>query len=526
MTGEDLCSYVELRFYDGDGTRREVVLPEARGISFTDELAGDGGASYSTSLLAQALTVDPDLLEDGICTAAMVLQAGQPPVEVFGWELMPTSGSRGEPGAGQVQSTAPGLRNLLSRVPVSPERGAIGRYTKDARVFGWMSERFAPWYDTSEWSAPVFVEQVYPGWPARNTSFITAELAAAKGEVHLFRGELTVSTSAEYRVIYYGDDRTWFYVNGELMSQNEPTGHSVSFDVFLEAGLVNVFAAQVENVYADELKFACNVGTIVKASNAAGTRMGTVLLKTDLTHWKAHKVVGTKPGWTPGAILLHLHNEAVGLGVEGASFLSPDFDEDVDSNGTPWPKKVAERAFNVGAAVSEVVREIEETYCDVRVLPDGTYQAFVNQGSNVSATVWLKPGVNLLDYSWQGKPIRGTRLLMRAQEGWLSKIDTAGLAAYGLRFATVTSGLSVSLAQGQHLADETVPRMARPNYVYTHRFRAVAGAVPWLDFGPGDTIKAPDRKGNMVSMRVLSLSAASPDEAPGPVTFTVECELP
>jgi hypothetical protein len=521
-----LCDRIVVNLYDADNTLVVGDLLEAQGTSFTDELAGDGSAKFSISPLAPDLVTDPDLLENGIVKFGLELVEGDPAVEVFAAELVPTSGSAGEPGTERFEVVTPGLRNLLARAPVSPERGGIGRYTKDARVFGWMSERFAPWYDASEWTTPVSEGTVYPGWPAPSTLFITAEASAAPGEVHLFRGELWVTVSKEYRVIYYGDDRTWFYVDGELQSQNEPTGHSVSFDVFLEAGVAHVFAAQVQNVYADELKFACNVGTIVKASDGNGTRMGTVLLKTDLTHWKAHKVVGAKPGWTPGAILLHLLNEAQGLGVEGASFLVADFDEDVDSNGDAWPKKVTDRAFNVGAPMTDVVRELEETYCDCRVLPDGTFQAFVNQGQDVSATVALQWGVNLLGLSWQGVPIRGTRLLLRAQEGWTSKIDAAGLAAYGLRFATITSGLSVSIDQGQHLADETVPRMARPNYVYTATFRAVDGAVPWLDFGVGYTITAPDRKGDDVAMRVLSLSASSPSDTPGPVTFTAELEVP
>ncbi len=207
-------------------------------------------------------------------------------------------------------------------------------------------------------------------------------------------------------------------------------------------------------------------------------------------------------------------------------YLTPDFTHTLDSAGNAWTI-LPEKGFLTGqATLGDVVRELEELDCDVRVLPNGTFQAFISQGSNVSSTVWLQEGVNLLGLTYQGTPVRATKALVRTLKGWTIATDSGGVSAYGKRYMGITAGTTGSALQGRKIALRTLDETASPRYVYTATVRAVAGAVPFLSFDVGDTIKCPNYAKVMTSMRVLSITASTPDDAPGPVTFTLELDVP
>src|SRR5689334_17836881 len=151
-----ICEFVELRFYDRTGARKNISLPEAKGITFVEELEGDGNASYTAPFLAQAFGVDPDLLEDGFCRAALVLTPGAAPVEVMGWVLQPTSGVLlGDGADAEVQCTTPGYRGMLSRGVLFPEKGGWDKDSSDTRLFFWGSIDTSAWYDPADWSTPL-----------------------------------------------------------------------------------------------------------------------------------------------------------------------------------------------------------------------------------------------------------------------------------------------------------------------------------------------------------------------------------
>ena len=519
MAGEDLCSYINLHFYNAAGVRQNARLQEAKGLSFTDELQADGAASYSASLLADTFDVVPDLLEGpGYCKAAMVLTAGAAPVEVFGWELVPTSGTViAVEGQEEIVPTAPGLRNILNRAQVDPESGTWDKNTEDARAFGWMSYPSAYWYDAGDWSTPgTHGPEKFPGGVSAEK--ITADTTPAVGDVMLFRTAFTLTSAAAVRISWMCDDEGSLWADSKLADTSQSANQIQSITLGLSAGTHNI-AAEVTNTIQPECGFAAVVTNLTT---------GTVIRKTDVTNWVTHKVVGgAKPGMSAGAIIRTLLDEAVAANqdAEGLDLLTTDFDGLEDSDGSFWTV-LQEVAFPIGTPLGEVVRHLEELGCDVHIKPDFTLQAFIEQGTDVSATVLFVEGANLLGLTYQGTPVRGTITRVRTLGGWATVSNGAGVTAYGKRYLTVVSGTSASTAQGARLGGRALEETASPRYTYTATIVATTGRVPFLSFKKGDLVTCPDRVKEPTVMRVLSISASTPSDTAGPVTFTIELDLP
>lgn len=512
-----ICEFVDLHFYDRAGVRQEVSLNEAKGLTFVEELAGDGSASYTTALLSQALAVDNDLLEDGFCKAALVLTPGAAPTEVFGWRLQPTSGSiLGDGGDAEVQCDAPGLRDLLRNGVLFPEVGGWDKDSSDARLYGWMSVDTAAWYDASDWSTPSTYGPVASAlWTnLGGAQKISMDLTPAVGDTHLFRSEFTLATASRVRIYWLGSDVGSLYLNSTKIGEASAGAVTQTVNLVLSAGS-HTIAAEFTDTLGAELKFACIVTTINSNGEPASLRR-----RTDTTHWLGHKVTGTKPGWTIGGIVGYTLQEAQGAqNIDGMSLLTTDFTNTVDSSGASWTE-LQEQGFETGTLTyADMFRQLEELGCDIRIKPDFTLQCFKKQGS-VKAGVVLRPGTNLTALTYAGSPVVATKALVRSQTGWTISTDSTGVAAYGNRYTGITAGTAVSTAQGARLAARLLPDMAKPKYVYTATFEAVTGCVPWQDFIPGDVIKCLDRTGALASMRVLSLGCSTSET--GRPVFTAE----
>jgi len=528
VTGEDLCGYVNLAFYTTNGVAKDKNLPEARGLRVVDQLGEDVLASYTAPFLAQALQADPDLLESGICVASMVLTAGAAPTPVVAWRLTPTSGTcMGEVDDKEVQCNSPGLRSFLRGAPTLPEVGGIVRHAPDVRMLGWMSATDSLWYDASDWTAPNSHGTVAAtkGWPTSAT-YISASssLTGAAGETHLFRTAVTLPTGRWVKIKYYGSDRVSFFIDSVLVSEHEWSGNSVVFERWLSAGY-HVFAIQHENNEASTSGFF--IACVIANRNPDGT-FGTILRRTDTGNWVAHKVVGgVKPGYNAAGILLKLLGEAQAINITGTAILTPDFTHLVDSDGVAWTDGTQEQVIQTGTSLLEVLRRLEENVddFDVHIKPDFTLQAFKGQGSNTPVAE-LVPGANLLRLDYNGSTVEGTRAIVRAQEGWVQVDNSTGMSANGLIYETIETGDSLTLAQATRLATSQLKGDAFPRYTYTATVKARAGAVPFLDIKKGDFVRCPNRAGTVVNLRVLSIAFETPSDTPGPVTFTLELEVP
>lgn len=526
MTGEDICSAMEVRLYNLAGVRQNVQFPEAHSFKVMHKVADDGTCSFTLPLAAAAVKANPDVLETGIVRVAMVLGAGEAPTEIGGWELVPndaTLWAEEELVGQELRVTPRSLRYLLSYAPVQDE--LLTPFTDatagTSRVFGWMSPASSYWYVSSDWVTPISLGLLNPkSWPAANRvlKITGTSTTPAINEVHLFRSTFTLTSDSTVKIWWVGDDIATLYVNSRAYGITPPGGKTRVTPIDLPAG-THTIAFEVKNTKPAQLKVAAVVATIDSNGNPA-----TVLRYTDTTHWKVHKVVsGAYPGWTAAAIFLKLLAEAQTLGVEGASSLTPDFTATHDSAGVAWPHIEPTQVFTVGQTLDEVAKILEELAFDLHIKPDGTVQAFVSQGSDVHTNVVLEPGVNLLRLDQTGIPVAGTIAIVHTQAGW-TQVTDAATSTYGDRYLPITSGNSGNLAQGQRLGVAALQSAAHPRYQYTAKIKAVPGAVPFRDFDEGSLITSLVRGGTNATVRVLSLSAETPEQTTGPVMFSLELE--
>jgi hypothetical protein len=406
---------------------------------------------------------------------------------------------------------------MLPRGVLFPEKGGWDKNSSDTRLYGWMSVDTSAWYDPSDWTTPASLGLVASAlWKNLGGAYkITADTTPAVGDTHLFRGEFTLPSASRVRIYWLGSDVGSLYLNSEKIGEATPGAATHTVDLVLSGG-THTLAAEFTDSLGAELKFAAIVTTLNSTGHPASLR-----LRTDTTHWKVHKVTGTKPGWTVGGIVSYTLQEAQGAqNIDGLSLLTPDFTHTLDSSGSAWAE-LHEQSFETGTLnLADMFRQVEELGCDIRIKPDFTFQCFKKQGT-FKGNVVLRPGSNLTELSYAGSPVVATKALVRAQTGWTISTDSTGVANYGNRYIGITAGTAVSTDQGARLASRLLPDMAQPKYVYTATFEAITGCVPWQDFIPGDTIKCLDRTGALASMRVLSLGASTSEATARPV-FTAE----
>lgn len=522
--------------YDMDGTLKGT-LPSADGVQWTTELGGDGAITYGSSALAAALLADPDMLEAG---RVKVTVDG---TDVFLGECQPTSGAlvsprekRGE----ELQASAPGFRHVFAHGTLYPENASFADALDDRRVFGFMSEQSAYWYDAADWTAAeshgtnaspdatmIAAEadsNVPAEWPDQAAERITSDTTWAHGMVSLFRKTFTLASDTYLRIYYSGDDYVQAYLNsapiGDPLTQRLDYHRTYYVDVHLRAG-DHVLAFEAKNVDDAPLP-THNVNWIICSVYTLTAGGLTHLFRSDTT-WLAHKVGAAKPGMSPGAILRTIIDEQQANNVWGISELTTDFDGQTDSAGVAWPV-LHELEFAIGASPAECIEQLEE-FCDVHVTPAGVVQAFVSQGADLTASVALVEGtagvgeIALSSYAYRAAPVRGTRLLVRSRQGWSMVADTAAETAHGRRFLTISAAAALSRAEGERVGNAELEVTARPTYQFTAEFVLPAGGAP--PFGKGDLITALDRTKTAAPLRCLSLSGAADEQK---VVWTAELE--
>lgn len=547
------CSVVELRVYDRDGTTQRLVGGEpavfsAVGVQWTDPLGEMGSANLSVPLLQQIMQTDPDLLDNAIVKVATDVVPGDPLVEVFGFlaegGTFTLIGPREE--ADKARSLqCRGLLALVDDWVVYPEAG-LHAHSGDTRAFGWMSRITAHSFDTSQWTGTIHGTAFKDistnsdryhkpkGWPDRNAQWVGTN----GKEKQYFRSTVTVDEDTPVRVYASADEDLRVYLDSELIISNNSnevgytelnhwrgllTAGTHTFGVkFLKqfdplayanwAGLGVVFTD------TDKMIFTC-------CSLKPDGSVHKVLRRSNETSWLA---VGLDddvrpPTWTAAGILRQLNVEARDRGVQSAQRITFGFDKATDTDDVAWPD-LHEREWPIGTKGSQVLTDLAALDVDFDMLPDLTLNAYVDQGSDVSATVAFEQGVNILSYKVDDTPIIATTLLVRTHNRWVEVTDTASEAVNDRREALLETGGSLSREQGKHVATRALDDFARERHSYTAEIIGVVGRVPYLNFGKGDTVMGLDVTLTATPLRVVSISGATPDD--GPIRWTIELEEP
>jgi hypothetical protein len=115
-------------------------------------------------------------------------------------------------------------------------------------------------------------------------------------------------------------------------------------------------------------------------------------------------------------------------------------------------------------------------------------------------------------------PIRATRAIAQTNDGVTVYQDTALEATTPARAAYVESSEAQSIAEGQRLARQFVDENGTVQHTFPAEFRAVDGALPWVDFAWGWTIGGYDVTGEPADVQVLSVAAEEGD----PIKLTAQ----
>lgn len=536
------CSTVELRVYDRDGvTLRDTV--SGTGLQWADPLGECGSAELSVPLVQAIMQTDPALLTNGIIKVATDLTPGDPLVEIFGFlaeggtfALITEKEKAGEERSLQCR----GLLGLFDDWVVYPETG-IHAHSGDQRAFGWMSAESTHWYDEAQWSGTISGTrwkdigatsdryQQPKHWPDPKAYWIGCN----SKEKQYLRTTLTVAEDTPVRIYASADENLRVYLDSELIISNN--SNEVGYTELNHwRGLLTAGEHTIGVRYLKTLTWALGGWDMTDADrmiltvcslNPDGT-VKDVLRRSNLTSWLGVGLDdGTRPPtWSAAGIVGKLVQEARARGVQSADRISMgSFDQSTDSDGTAWPD-LHERSWPIGTKGSQILSDLGELDVDFDMLPDLQLHAYVDQGSDVSATVALVQGVNILSYKIDDTPIISTTLLVRCHNRWVERADSVSEAVNDRREGFLETGGSLSREHARHVADRALDDLARERKTATAVIIATTGCVPYLDFGKGDTVMAYDATLTAAPMRIVSISGALPDD--GPVRWTLELEEP
>lgn len=528
-----LVDLARVVIYDRDAvTVRGTVA--GIGLSWSQAKDTDGTVTFSVNAVEAALAADPGLLDDALGMVEMRLTAADPWVPVFPFVCQPGSGTIIGPAEAAARDAIPvakGALWLTSEMLVLHEPGVINRRGTKDRFKGWMS----PEYDDSAWIVPRntarstitagLAKYGQPhGWADPGADWIDDPLASGS----LFRSPpFTVTVAELYQVTASADEEYRLFLGEQLIIEEkaQETGYTKArvWEEVLPPGTYTL-AAEMTSIDTAGGDGYDALSVSVCTVDAANRPVLPAVLNTG-PDWlvKAVPLVGARPGLTVGQILGSFLDENVGWGIAAAGLLTRTFTDLLDSAGTPWPAGL-ERSWAVGTTLAQVIADLTLT-ADFDVAPDWTLNAYITQGQDRTATVALQPGTparaadeNLIGYTWAGDPLTATRALVLTQDGYTTVIDAALEAAHAPRAVYVESTQSVGVAAGIAVGQAVLDAQGRRTY--TAHMIAVAGCVPFADFGIGDTITGLDAAGSPAPLQVVSISGAQ-DQDP-PVLFTVE----
>lgn len=249
--------------------------------------------------------------------------------------------------------------------------------------------------------------------------------------------------------------------------------------------------------------------------------------------WKVAGYPDPVPGWSPGEIMLTLLAEAEARGLRFPTWLTPNFTTTEDSYGNTWDRSL-DWSFDLGSSLAGIVEQMEELVCDVWVDPDTLELNMVAQrgvdrsiyiyaGDGItplSTPLVFEKGKNLGISSIDGVSEIMNSLIVKTSDGYveINDSDTDSTDEYGRLESYLETDASTSVSNV--VAEAVFEQKANPEEGASYSILPIEGYVPFVDFGVGDWVLAPNDVGLSVRRRVMSISAEE-DNAGNP-SYSVE----
>jgi hypothetical protein len=271
--------------------------------------------------------------------------------------------------------------HALSRGRIQPSRGYGAVPFEDVRVFN----VFSPDFNISGWgtaSAIVahqgWVSTFYTGRPSGWSYPDSVLIGPQNGNDHAgelgqwwTQAEFTIATDTNIVFDCAADNWAEFWLDGQMIGTINGWGSTTSFTAFCKAGTHRIGAKVYNSGDYTSAKPPLNSGGVVTegnptfflmaafAVNYKGER-GALIIQTD-TSWKIRAFLATAPGWTFGAVALHVLQEIQAQGQ--LTGWTPGWTAIIDSNGAAWP--IYETiSVDVARDYLETLQEWSTSYCD------------------------------------------------------------------------------------------------------------------------------------------------------------------
>lgn len=531
---------IELEIYPYDDvlTDEPKILPGRKLPKILSEIKGKGGGSFFIPKVDRKLVQNPDLIDSrNVCKFKVN-------GETIGAFLIGSTTSKIESADGKAQLgyqvAGEGLKTWFDDADVHPAAG-LYQLSGSTRYFNFSSEVGA-WYKPAQWTNPIVFATVKktPIWGYYNPKDWPDAAYAAKWiwcspyadpmnpAPCYFRWTVNITTPGLHAIYTAVDDKYILYVDGEQVAKSNDKAVS-----WTEASRIEVNLSEGPHVIS---YMAHNNGDQAYNGPAAllaalfrvnGVGAETLLSYSDVAGWKCMAYPAKPPSWTIGEILLKLLQEAEDRGVLFPTYLTPTFTVTADSYGQPW-EEGPEWSFGVGESYASVLAKIEELY-DVWIDPD-TFELnmvptrgvnrtdYTYSGSDVIATpVKFQVGKDIREASTESRGKIKNALDLKTVNGWLKKEQAASIAKYGRIEGTLDTGTTPELAS--MLADLVFVQRANEEEGASYNL-VIKDKVPHRDFEIGDWVLAPNKRGEMVPRRVMSISIEETDG--GKPVYTIE----
>ena len=234
--------------------------------------------------------------------------------------------------------------------------------------------------------------------------------------------------------------------------------------------------------------------------------------------WRALPYPSQQPGWTPGQIVRQLIDEAIARGT--LTSFTVDFTDEADSNGNQWNGSLDAGSFipgfsvPIGASVLDALDSLVDAgWVEYRVKPGGKVLQLFNPDTAPTSAATYSQSASIAtqtivsqSFSPQSAPVNV--LLVKWPFGYLTVEDAASRAAFGTFEGSVSidaDSRSDAVRQARVLLND----VAFPRSSVVMEIDPVDDdEKPYISYGPGDRVVAPNETGSPTSYRVLAISVA------------------
>lgn len=220
---------------------------------------------------------------------------------------------------------------------------------------------------------------------------------------------------------------------------------------------------------------------------------------------------------TPGEVMGALLAEAQARSSSILTEIAEGYTTTEDYNNIPFDTNLTldERA---GTDLLRVAERINELAADVHMTPLLELRLYNERGVDRSVQtvdtgpVVLQKGANILELERNEEAVIRNALLIETQGGFVERIEGSSISAYRRREAYLSLGNITNNDQIDKAAEAVFERSANPAQSITIKVLDAEGRRPYVDFGVGDWVLAPDIDGVLDRFRVNALTISEADD--------------